>query len=298
MSALFGQACIARPSSAKKGLMTDLKLETEFIRSKDGTELFTVRVPKEDAQATLLFIHGFGEHIGRYSHVFQYFHDAGYDITGFDYRGHGKSHGHRGYCTRFREYLDDVDAAIAFAMEKAGPKKLYLVGHSFGGLITANYVLEQPEGIDGIALSGPAFGFAVKVPAIKAMAGQVMSRIYPKLALPTGIPLDDLSTDKSVGVAYGADPLVLKNATARWYTEALLAQERVLAHADRIQLPVVVLQGADDRVVAPSASQNFIAAVGSTDKELFWYEGMYHEIFNEVRKADVFTDLLGWLKKH
>ncbi|MFT7624555.1 MAG: alpha-beta hydrolase superfamily lysophospholipase [Myxococcota bacterium] len=41
-----------------------------------------------------------------------------------------------------------------------------------------------------------------------------------------------------------------------------------------------------------------MAAVGSADKELRWYDGLYHEIFNETIKEEVFSDLDAWLKKH
>lgn len=272
---------------------------TGFINSKDGTRLFYQRLERSDAAATLLFVHGYGEHCGRYDHVLQHFFALGYDVAAFDYRGHGRSDGARGHVTRFREYLDDVDAFIGSQMGRIGAEqKIYLVGHSLGGLIVASYVLEQPEGIDGAVLSSPAVGFAVKVNPAKVLLAKLMSTLNPTMTLPTGIPVSDLSTDQSVGKAYEADPLVNKVATARWYTEALDQQQIVLRHADRIQAPLLLLQAGRDRVADPEVAQNFLASVGSTDKELKWYESMYHEIFNEVDKAEVFADLHAWLTKH
>lgn len=279
--------------------MTDPVPNSGFIRSKDGTQLYYCSLPAREAPATLLFVHGYGEHCGRYEHVMRWFHGRGYDVSAFDYRGHGRSEGTRGHIARFREYIDDLDAFIGTTIGRLGTDhKVYLVGHSIGGLIAASYVLEQPEGIDGVVLSSPCFGFAVKVGAVKNILGKGMSSIWPTLALPTGIPPEDLSTDPAVGRAYDADPLVNKNATARWYTEALTQQQTVLRHADRIRVPVLLLQAGSDRVADPDTSQNFIAALGSNDKEMQWYDGLYHEIFNEVQKEDVFSDLETWLQKH
>jgi lysophospholipase len=279
--------------------VTDQVPDTGFIRSKDGTQLHYATLPNKDAKATLLFVHGYGEHSGRYAHVMSWFHDRGYDVAAFDYRGHGKSEGVRGHVTRYREYMDDLDAFISSNMGRLPQdRKVYLVGHSNGGLVTASYILEQPEGIDGAVLSSPMLGFAVKINPLKSLLGKAMSTLYPTLALPSEIPLDHLSTDKSVGEAYGVDPLVHKVATARWYTEALAQQAVVLRNADRIQVPILLMQAGSDKVVDAEVSQNFLAAVGSADKELRWYDGLYHEIFNETIKEEVFSDLDAWLKKH
>lgn len=256
-------------------------------------------MPRDDAKATLLFVHGYGEHCGRYGHVLSWFHERGFDVAAFDYRGHGKAEGTRGHVVRYREYLDDLDAFVSHNLKRLPQdRKVYLVGHSNGGLITAAYILEQPEGIDGAVLSSPMLGFAVKINPLKSLLGKTMSAIYPSLALPSEIPLEHLSTDKSVGEAYGRDPLVHKVATARWYTEALAQQGTVLRNADRIQVPILVMQAGADKVVDPEVSQNFLAAVGSADKELRWYDGLYHEIFNETIKQEVFADLETWLSKH
>ena len=187
------------------------EIQTGTIESRDGTQLFYRLLPKEDAAATLIFVHGFGEHCGRYEHVMRWFYDLGYDTAAFDYRGHGRAGGTRAYCDRFSQFDEDLDAFLRFNIDRVGTKrKLYLVGHSHGGLVTMSYVLQHPEGIDGVVLSSPYFAVAMKVPPIKLAAAKLMSRIYPKLTIPTGIPPEHLSTDPKVGERYAADPLVGK----------------------------------------------------------------------------------------
>jgi lysophospholipase len=38
--------------------------------------------------------------------------------------------------------------------------------------------------------------------------------------------------------------------------------------------------------------------VSSKDKTLKYYEGFYHEIFNDAQRQQVFADMEDWLKKH
>jgi len=282
-----------------EALVTDSSFDTGYLQSRDGTRLFYRCLPHPSPRASLVFVHGSGEHCGRYEHVMRWFGEKGFDCNAFDYRGHGKADGPRAHCDRFEQYHDDLDAFLRFVMERGDEdRKVYLVGHSHGGLVVTSYVLSQPEGIDGVVLSSPFFGVKLKVPAVKVAAGRLMSVVWPTLALPTGIPSSVLSTDPEVGRRYDADPLVGSTASARWFTEATARQELVLKQADQLRLPLLMLIAGSDQLVDAEVTQNMLAAVGSTDKEMRWYDELYHEIFNEVRKEDVFADLLEWLEKH
>ncbi len=275
-----------------------MREHTETTTSKDGTQIFVRMMTHPEASATLLFVHGYGEHSGRYQHVLEFFHAKGYDVAAFDYRGHGRAQGTRGHVERFSQYSEDVDAFIRLVTSRAtGDRRTYLIGHSLGGLIVANYLLEHPEGIDGMVLSSPFLGLKMKVPALKVLAAKGLSSVLPTFALPTNIPPEALSTDPAVGVAYTADPLVGKSATARWFTESMKAQETVLRRASLLRMPALLLIAGADSIADPEVSQSFLAALGSSDKELEWYDGMYHEIFNEREKLTVFNALASWLEK-
>ncbi|HIN85033.1 MAG TPA: alpha/beta hydrolase [Myxococcales bacterium] len=279
--------------------MTATQIETGPFQSKDGTSLFYRFIPNESAETTLLFIHGYGEHCGRYESTMRRYHDGGYNVGSFDYRGHGKAEGRRGHVFSFDEYMEDLDAFIQLMLKRLGPsKKLYLVGHSYGGLVVLRYVINQPEGIDGIALSAPFLGFKIKVPAWKALLGKGMSKLWPTLSLPSDVPPEHVSHDPEVIAAYANDPLNHDVATSRWFTEVVQAQHDVLSQARQINLPILVMQGTDDLIVEPECAQTIIDGVASSDKELIWYDGLYHELFNELERESVYSDLDAWLNKH
>ena len=58
------------------------------------------------------------------------------------------------------------------------------------------------------------------------------------------------------------------------------------------------MQGTDDLIVEPECAQTIIDGVASSDKELIWYDGLYHELFNELERESVYSDLDAWLNKH
>ncbi len=67
---------------------------TETVSAVDGLPLFCRRWdPATEAIATVVIVHGIGEHSGRYVHVGRYFAEAGFRTIAFDLRGHGRSPG-------------------------------------------------------------------------------------------------------------------------------------------------------------------------------------------------------------
>jgi lysophospholipase len=249
----------------------------------------------EDAPVAIL-IHGFGEHLLRYEHVAQALVAGGLVVVAIDVRGHGKSDGQRGHVLRFDEYMVDVDAAFALAerVHPGGPR--VLLGHSHGGLLAARYVLQesghQPK---VLILSSPFLGIAVKVPSWKAALGRSLSRFKPTFSLPLDLDGSLLSTDSAVGEAYAKDPLVHGAASTRWFTEVQGAQADALRRAHQIKLPTLIMQGGADAIVDVAATRRMAQGLGAEDKKYIEYDGLRHEIFNEVKKAEVLADMESWL---
>ena len=274
------------------------KVESGHVTSRDGTRLNYATSLLPEARATLLFVHGYADHVGRYGHVFDWFVERGYSCAGVDLRGHGRSVGRRGYINAFDEYIDDLEAMVNLLVEKQPDQKLILVGHSMGGLVVLTYLLRHPEGIEGAVLSSPFMGLALRVPPAKEMLGKLMSHVWPSLALASGIASSDLTHDEEIAKAYDTDPLVNKKATARWFTEALKAQRSTIGDAGQVQTPTLVLQAGEDRVVDAETTRHLFELLGSTDKEWKSYDRFFHEIFNETDRTRPFEDIADWLAKH
>jgi alpha-beta hydrolase superfamily lysophospholipase len=114
------------------------------------------------------------------------------------------------------------------------------------------------------------------------MAGVLLSRLLPGFALPSELRGKDLTHDSKLARAYDEDPLLVKKVPARWFTEALAAQQRALERAPSWKLPLLLLHGGADKVASPSASRALFERVDDPRKELRLLDDQYHEIFNEL----------------
>jgi acylglycerol lipase len=277
-----------------------MKHEEGFLNENSDEHIYyQCWLPEGDLKAVLLVVHGLAEHCGRYMNVVNHFVPLGYGVYGFDFQGHGKSHGKRVFVNRFEDYTRTLSTFLDKVRTQHPEAPLFLVGHSMGSLVSAVFLLDRQEGFAGAILSGPG---AVKVPdsisSATILAGKVFSVVMPKIGL-IGLDTDGVSRDPSVVRAYVEDPLVhTGKTTARLAAEILKAMQRFPEEATRITLPILLLQGGGDKLVDPAGAQMLFETVQSSDKTLKMYDGLYHEIFNEPERDQVLGDMEGWLKSH
>jgi acylglycerol lipase len=268
-------------------------------RQTEGPPLyFHAAMPKSGVKAVLAMIHGYADHGARYAHVMGALAEHGIGSVVIDLRGHGRAGGDRGYCSRFGEFKDDARELRRLVESRAKGVPLFLFGHSFGGLVASSVVLEDAKPWKGLVLSAPFFGIAMDVPKVKILAGKIASRVYPKLGIPSGLAGKDVTHDAAIAKAYDTDPLVFKNATARWFTETSHEQAHVLANASRITLPLYVTFGTADPVASMPAAKKVFDAAGSADKTWDPREGLYHEVLNEPSWKDIVEPMAKWILAH
>jgi alpha-beta hydrolase superfamily lysophospholipase len=175
---------------------------------------------------------------------------------------------------------------------------IFLVGHSMGGLIAAKYLLQHQNELTGAILSGPAVKVSESISSMTITLAHLLSKIMPKAGL-VQLDASAVSRDPEVVRAYQNDPLVYNGkTTARLGAELLKATLELKEKTSQIKLPLLIMQGSEDQLVDPSGAKEFYANVASQDKTLKLYEGLYHEIFNEPERLQVFADLEHWLEQH
>jgi alpha-beta hydrolase superfamily lysophospholipase len=255
-------------------------------------------VPEGSRRANVALLHGYADYGKRYAHVADAWAERGIATYAIDLRGHGLSGGRRGHCDEFQEYLSDAAELTHLAQERGGGAPCFSLGHSFGGLVAATAAIEQPSPWRGLILSAPYFGLALDVPAAKVVAGKIASRFLPALSLPTGMTGADMTHDAIRARAYDEDPLVFKRATARWFTEGTAAQERVLARAPALTMPLYIVMGGQDRVAKLAQARAFYDAVGSHDKTWDERPALFHEVLNEPEWRAIADRLADWIGSH
>ena len=253
-------------------------------------------LPDADARDAVVIAHGYAEHSGRYAHVAEALVADGLAVHALDHRGHGRSEGPRVNVEDFRHYLSDLDALVdEVRLRHVG--RTFLLGHSLGGLIAASYAAERQGKLDGLVLSGASVKPVRVSPVLNAVA-RTLARVAPGAPV-VKLPLDKISRDPEVVARYQADPLVFdRPMAARQAREAVDAQARLAGRVGSITLPVLIMHGTADGLVSVADSEWFFERVGSADKTLKLYDGLYHEIFNEPEKERVLADLREWLRAH
>ena len=162
-------------------------LHSEFTwQAEDGLQLFAQDWrPESEPHAVVCLVHGIGEHSGRYEHLATFLNQAGYALSAFDLRGHGKSQGQRGHAKTYGVLLDDISRFLAENVKRFPNLSFFLYGHSFGGALVLNYVLRCHPQITGVIATGASLRTAFKPPAWKLilcsalMISSVQSGAFP-----------------------------------------------------------------------------------------------------------------------
>jgi len=279
--------------------MTTASEFTATVDAKDGTRIFFRRMSAGPERARMVIAHGLGEHSGRYGNITSPLLAAGVSLWLPDHRGHGRSGGRRGHVPHFDRYVQDLDRIVDAARENLPTgEKFFLLGHSMGGLIAVRYAQRHQRKLDGLILSSPSLGMVVAVPPVKARLAKFMSVLFPVLSLSNELDPAMISRDPAVVKAYREDPLVHDRVSARWFTSLMEAIEAANSGSVAIQVPVLMQVAADDHLVSTPAAEAFSAALGSSDKTLYRYEDLYHEVYNAPRdqRDRVIADLLAWVQ--
>ena len=272
------------------------------LRTTDGLNLQLREWPCTGAHGTVLIVHGLGEHIGRYAHVAAHLNTWGWNVAGYDQRGHGASEGGRGRLHGAEDLLSDL-ALVIDAVRTAYPGLLVLLGHSLGGLVAARLVAggTQPRerefpwyrDVDALVLSSPALDPGMN--AVQKLLLAVLGALAPNLAVGNGVNPEGVSRDPNVVQAYVVDPLVHDRVSPKLARFIVDGGQVVRQRAANWTVPTLLMYAGSDRLVAPAGSAAFAAAAPKALVQTREFIALYHEIFNEPEQAEVFAALRDWL---
>ena len=272
--------------------MPTLRAMTPTLTTADGLTLRVREWPRADACGSVLTVHGLGDHSRRYEHVAARLNAWGWNAIGYDHRGHGASEGARGGLAQSDDLLRDLALIVdAVRAQSSGP--LVLLGHSMGGLIAACFVAERVRSVEALVLSSPALDIGMNVFQRGLLA--VLGPIAPNLAVGNGLKPAWISRDAAVVRAYVDDPLVHDRVTPKLVRFMLDGGEAVRSRAAAWSVPTLLLYAGSDRCVAPAGSAAFAAAAPKAVVTTREFPPLFHEIFNEPERDEVFAVLGTWL---
>lgn len=251
--------------------------------------------PEGKQKAAIAMVHGLGEHSGRYEHVAEAFTTAGYSLTAFDLRGHGKSEGVRGHSPSYEALMEDITHNIELAREHFPGLPIFLYGHSLGGNLSLYYCLTQKPQLKGAIVTSPGLATAAPVPPVKLALGKLMYNLMPALQMDNGLLRSGLSRDPEVEKKYSADALVHPKISARLALDIINNGKFIVDHASEFPIPLLLMQGSGDYIVNPPMTKNFANAAPPSKITYKEWDGLFHELHNEPEKAQVLKTMIDWL---
>lgn len=186
----------------------------------------------------------------------------------FDFDGCGQSDGDFNNMTVLSELLDGM-AIIDFVRQEINPKKIYLVGHSQGGVVASMLAGYFRDVIDKIVLLAPAA--TLKDDALK---GVCQGSTYD----PNHIPSEVIVGGFAVGGNY-------------FRTAQLLP---IYETAQHFSGPALLIHGLDDNIVSPEASKKYNIIL--PNNELHLMEGENHMLEGD-KLPEILNLVTDFLKK-
>ena len=266
------------------------------LTSFDGLSIYHQSwLPDGDPKGAIMLVHGLGEHSGRYRHVAARLNAAGYAVHALDHRGHGRSEGKRAFVKSYGEFMADLIQYRAHVEGRHPGMPFVVLGHSMGGNLAMGHVLDHQEGVAGLALSGAALKPGDDFSPTQIKIFSVIAKIAPGFK-PQGLSAESISRDPAVVAAYQADPLVYQGKIPAGLGAALFAaMDRFPGRYPSLRLPVLVMHGTEDQLTNIEGSRELEQLATNATVTAHYYDGLYHEIFNEPEQEQVLDDLVGWL---
>ncbi|MEI7752118.1 MAG: lysophospholipase [Candidatus Omnitrophota bacterium] len=263
----------------------------DHFQSRDGAKIFYRFYPAAGARHTVIMLHGYGEHTGRYEKFPGKMGRLSAQFAAMDFRGMGKSDGARGDISSFDDYLSDVTAFVEHLRQKYSiPQKFILFGHSLGGLVATCWAMKNPAPVKMLILSSPFLGlrFSKGIGPLNRLI-----RVFaPGFLYRNPVRSRTLSHDPAEIVSYRKDPLILRHISARLVGEIarrteILKRQHILS----LPFPIHMLVPGEERIVDSKASRRFFDRLVAPRKERTIFEGFFHEIFNEKDQQKTFNVL-------
>lgn len=252
--------------------------------------------PQGDPRAVVLIIHGIRDHAQRYDALGQALAAKGIAAYASDLRGYGHSGGHRQRIDSMEQVIADIDQLAKRARADFPGKKVFVYGHSLGGLIATSYALERQGELAGLVLSGPALVLPSSVTQGDITGAKIFGAILPNLPAQ---PVDEAGfvSTQAEKDAFLKDPFIDHDKLpARTARATLNAIEALGPRMEQLKLPLLVMHASSDALTYPEGSRELHRRAASTDKELVMWDGVFHDLLHEPKREEVLAKVTTWLE--
>ncbi len=292
----------------------------EIVSAQDGLVLSSYWIVPEKPKAVLQIAHGMCEHKERYYPFMRFMAENGYACVIHDHRGHGKSIRKPEDLGYFYEnggeaLVEDLHQVTGEIKKEHPGLPFFLFGHSMGSMAVRCYIKKYDYELAGLVVCGcpsdnPLAGIGLVLDRIltffkgahgrSALADKIFGGDFEKRFAAERMEHAWICSDREVVKAYNADPACNFTFTLNGYESLLWLVKHTYSTEGwgmkQRNLPIRFVSGSDDPCMV--SREKFMEAVGLMRKVGYinvtsqLYEGLRHEILNEIGKEKVFADIL------
>ena len=255
------------------------------------------------SKRAMVFVPGTSLYALAYAEYMHKMRLMGFNVVGFDPRGHGRSGGRRGSYT-LDTLLEDAAAVVGYAMDRFGDG-VAISGSSQGGIV-AFYSAARDDRLRAAVchniavMDEPAVYSISRWPAVARMAGRFMplAGLTPELRLPISVYLDLAAEPTRFGMNalefVKQDPLVVLAVALK--ALASLVSAPLGRPVEDISVPVMVLQAELDALFTEGYTRSIYDRL-TCEKELLVVGGATHLILTNDVDA-VVPEVAAFLTEH
>ncbi|KAG6975554.1 hypothetical protein JG688_00002275 [Phytophthora aleatoria] len=302
--------------------------EGRFSNRRKQTLFYFSLFPPEKMpmRGVVLCLHGIGDHCRRNVKLYERLCREGFGVITYDLLNHGVSdldqHKTRAHVSNFSHLVDDTNDFITFAKRSiytdalrywrrhhmfAQPElPLIIAGTSFGSLVGIHTVLAGEHKFHAAVWGSPTVGVTWN-PLLWAESklAKPLAAIIPTAKVVPAVQHDLLCRDPKFLRRFKADPLTsMDMMTTRTGHESLQAMiqlqedKRVTDPSSSFcAVPTLFLAGSADGNSDQQAAIKFFGSMGNFDKEFKLFDGLFHMVYEEPEKEEVFRYLGKWLHR-
>lgn len=278
---------------------------SDYFFGVANKKIHTVSISTGNANA-IVISQGRNESVLKYKELAYDLNRQGYDLYLIDHRGQGFSERlggdqHRGHVEHFQDYVADFNYYIVSLNLANKYQHNYLLSHSMGATISTLYLQQYEHPFQASILFSPMLSInmariPVTVAKLITYSGTTLCNWFsdkacyifggndfkPKEFSDNQITASKVRFNSSQNTFIEFPETQLGDASMRWVATSVSATGQAVENADKINIPILVLQaGADAIVTAEGQKQFFKNLTNCKMKRFYNIENAKHELYLE-----------------
>jgi carboxylesterase len=239
-------------------------------RDADGVRLGCNPFTIGEGDTALLFIHGYSDSPAIYRKMATRLAEMGFTCRAMLRPGCARPLELYEKTTR-EKWLTAVGEETAALRETH--REVWIVAHSLGGAITIDYLLDNPDAVDGVVLLAPLI--AVSSERSPVLSAQTWYKIGKPMMIFTEIVENPFEVDAHSEEAQGYD-MYSRFFPRKLYDEIFAVTDNIQDRAGELVVPVLMVLSRDDDIIDSEAAHGYYEQIPSERKKLLWLEDARH----------------------